>query len=29
MSMVVVGEDAALAGIEEFGPVTRITLRKY
>ena len=29
LSMVVVGEDAALAGFEEFGPVTRITLRKY
>jgi len=29
MSLVVVGEDAALAGMEEFGPVTRITLRKY
>ena len=29
MSMVVVGEDAALAGMDEFGPVTRITLRRY
>ena len=29
MSLVVVGEDAALAGFEEFGPVTPITLRRY
>ncbi len=29
MSMVVVGEDAALAGFDEFGPVSRITLRRY
>jgi hypothetical protein len=29
MSLVVVGEEAALAGFDEFGPVTRVTLRKY
>jgi predicted Zn-dependent peptidase len=29
MSTIVVGEDAALAGFEELGPVTRITLRRY
>ena len=29
LSTVVVGEDAALAGFDEFGPVKRITLRRY
>ncbi len=29
MSMVVVGEEAALAGFDEFGPVQRVTLRRY
>ena len=29
MSMVVVGEEKALAGFDEFGPTTSITLRKY
>ncbi len=29
MSTVVVGEEGALAGFDEFGPVTRITLRRY
>ena len=29
MSTVVVGEDAALAGFDGFGPVTPITLRRY
>ncbi len=29
LSMVVVGEDAALTGFGEFGPVQRITLRRY
>ncbi len=29
LSLVAVGGDAALAGFEEFGPVTRITLRRY
>ncbi|MHB8835736.1 MAG: M16 family metallopeptidase [Candidatus Methylomirabilia bacterium] len=29
LSLVAVGEEAALKGFEEFGPVTRIPLRKY
>ena len=29
LSTVVVGEEAALAGLDEFGPATRITLRRY